>query len=155
MHKLLDRFGTVFAGLCAVHCALVPLFVATSSSFMLALLSWRDPHHAFAIWLLRMSTWEGWVIGTALGFAAVSIVFGIRIHRSTRPALLLLGALVSFVAALYSPMLRTPELHAGLAVVGGALLASAHMANLRAVRFGRDRMRAQDGDRRACGRTRA
>lgn len=127
---MLDRIGTVLAGLCAVHCALVPLVVATTSSFTLALLSWHDPHHDLAMWLLRISLWEAWVVLIAIAFATVSMGFGFRAHRNVHPMLLVLAAALSFGLALYAPAFRTPQLHAALAVVGGALLVGAHLMNL-------------------------
>ena len=131
---MLDRVGTVVAGLCAVHCALVPIAIATTSSFTLALLSWRDPHHGFAMWLLRISAWETWVVAAALVFASVSLGLHFPMHRDARPAVLLLVAAIAFACALYLPALRSPVLHGVLAVLGGFLLISAHLTNLRATR---------------------
>ncbi|HEU4662866.1 MAG TPA: MerC family mercury resistance protein, partial [Dokdonella sp.] len=85
---MLDRVGTVIAGLCAVHCALVPIAIASTSSFTLALLSWRDPHHALALWLLTISAWEAWVVAGALAFAGLSLGLQFPMHRDRRPAAL-------------------------------------------------------------------
>ena len=129
---MMDRLGTLFAGLCAVHCALVPVAIAATSSFTLALLSWRDPHHGFAMWLLRLSAWEGWVVGGTLTFAAVSFGTTFPSHRDPRPLALLVVAAAAFFAALCMPMFRAPTAHALLAVLGGGLLVAAHVINLRA-----------------------
>jgi hypothetical protein len=137
---MLDRIGTVLAGLCAVHCALLPLAVATTSSFTLALLSWHDPHHDLAMWLMRISRWEAWVVLGAITFATISIGIGFRVHRNTRPALMVLAASLSFGLALYAPVFRTPLLHAVLAVMGGVLLVTAHLVNLGALRSRRREM---------------
>lgn len=130
----MDRLGTLVSVLCAVHCALVPLVMATMSSFTLTLLSWRDPNHGWVMWLLRISAWEAWVVSGALVFAAISIGLHVRWHRSVRPVLFFVAAAVAFSMALYSPMVTSPITHAMFAVIGGYLLAGAHIANLRATR---------------------
>jgi hypothetical protein len=129
---MLDRLGTLFAGLCAVHCALVPVAIAATSSFTLALLSWQDPHHGLAMWLLRLSAWEGWVVGGALTFATISFGVAFPSHRDPRPLTLLFIAAAAFFGALCMPVFRAPAMHALLAVLGGGVLVTAHLANLRA-----------------------
>lgn len=142
---MLDRVGALFAGFCAVHCALVPLAMATMPSFTLALLSWRDPRHALALWLLRIGAWEAWIVAGTLGFAGVSIALGSRTHRDARPLVLLLAATTAFGCALYSPPSSTPATHAALSMLGGFLLIAAHVSNLRSAREARRRERANEG----------
>ena len=131
---MLDRLGALFATLCAIHCAALPIAFATSTSFTLALLSWKDPRHAWATALLRLSTWEAWAIGAALAFASVCIALGFCRHRRVVPACLLVAAAAAFVSALRMPVLNTPLEHSLLAMLGGLLLIAAHGVNARARR---------------------
>lgn len=130
---MLDRLGTLFATLCPLHCAAVPVVLATSSSFMLALLSWKDPRHDWAMALLRLSAWEAWAVVAALALAAACIAIGYRAHRRAAPAWLLCGAALSFAAALHVPLQSTPLVRSAFAVIGGTLLVISHSLNARAI----------------------
>jgi hypothetical protein len=129
----MDRAGTFIAATCAVHCALLPLALAAIPSMSLALLSWKDPRHNSAMWLLRLSAWEGTVVASALLFAGFSIGSGFLRHRRSMAVLALLLAAVSFGVAIKSPFAAVPWAHAGFAVLGGVALAGAHWLNLRAI----------------------
>lgn len=131
---MLDRFGALFATLCTIHCAALPVVLATSSSFTLALLSWKDPRHDWAMALLRLSAWEAWAVVAALAFAAACIAIGHRAHRRAAPAWLLAAAALAFAAALHVPLQSTPLAHSAFAVLGGALLVISHLVNARAIR---------------------
>ncbi|HEY0180133.1 MAG TPA: MerC domain-containing protein [Dokdonella sp.] len=144
---LLDRTGAFVAVLCAIHCAAVPLVLATMPSVTLALLSWKDPHHRAAMWLLRASRWEWLVVAFALGFAATSLALGFARHRRLHPALLLVLAALLFAVAIGSPLSIVPGWHAGFAVLGGAALAAAHVTNLRALRARPAPLVSASGDR--------
>jgi hypothetical protein len=129
----MDRAGTFVAATCAVHCAMLPLALAAIPSMSLALLSWKDPRHNSAMWLLRLSAWEGTVVASALLFAGLSIGSGFLRHRRSMAVLSLLLAAVSFGIAIKSPLAAVPWVHAGFAVLGGVALAGAHWINLRSI----------------------
>jgi hypothetical protein len=131
--QLMDRAGTFIAASCAVHCALLPVALAAIPSMSLALLSWKDPRHNSAMWLLRLSAWEGTVVASALIFAGISIGSGFLRHRRPVALLALLFAAVSFGIAIKSPLVALSWAHAAFAVLGGIALAGAHWINLRAI----------------------
>ena len=125
----LDRAGYAASGLCAVHCALVPLAFALLPSLTLALLSLRDPQHALAIGLLRFARFEAWTIATAVVFAIVASVVAWRRYRTRRG---LVCAAVGAMLLAASLATTPPWTHAAFAVAGGVALCLAHRANLRA-----------------------
>jgi len=129
----MDRAGTLIAATCAVHCALLPLALAAIPSMSLALLSWKDPRHNSAMWLLRLSAWEGTVVTSALLFAGLSIGSGFLRHRRPVGILALVLAALSFGIAIKSPLAALSWAHAAFAVLGGVALAGAHWMNLRAI----------------------
>lgn len=116
-----DRVGFVTAVLCAVHCALLPVLLAVLPTVALSAQGWVDVDQAMVVLatLLAMST----------------LFIGWRRHRAYRawhwllPALGLLwfGAFGPFHA--HEGMERW--LHLGMMVVGGLLLAMAHLTNIR------------------------
>lgn len=125
----LDRLGYAVSGLCAVHCALVPLAFALLPSLTLALLSLRDPQHALAMSLLQFGRFETWTIATAIVCATAASLVAWRRYGSRRGlACAAIGAML--LAA--SPVMRAPWTHAAFAVAGGIALCLAHRANLRA-----------------------
>jgi hypothetical protein len=129
--KFVDRAGTFIAAACALHCAILPIILGTIPSMSLALLSWKDPRHNSAMWLLRLSAWEGAVVASALVFASLSIGVGFARHRRPAAMLLLVLAAVLFGLAIQSSLAAWPWAHAGFAVLGGIALAGAHGLNLR------------------------
>jgi len=112
---------------------MLPLVLATIPSMSLALLSWKDPRHNSAMWLLRLSAWEGTVVASALLFAGLSIGSGFLRHRRSTAVFALLLAAISFGIAIKSSLAALPWAHAVFAVVGGIALAGAHWINLRAI----------------------
>lgn len=123
----LDRFGACLAMACALHCAALPVLLAALPSLTLALLSWQDPRHRWAMRLLQASRWEWAVVLAALAVAVVSLAIAWRRHRDARPVLLLATAASLFLSALASADLVA---HAAFAVLGGVALAAAHLLNL-------------------------
>ena len=115
--KQADRVGFAASFLCALHCALVPLLLALVPAFGLKLGGWIDFDQAFV------------VFATVLGVSTLSL--GWRRHRAFRAwALLVPGLLLVWLgtfSALHDHGLR----HAAVMVVGGLLLAGAHLLNLR------------------------
>lgn len=119
---------------CALHCAALPFLLVVLPSLTLALLSWQDPRHRWAMRLLQASRWEWVVVLVALAVAAASLAIAWRQHRDARPALLLATAALLFLSALTAADLVA---HAVLAVLGGIALAGAHLLNLGLVRLAR------------------
>ena len=119
--NLADRFGATASFLCAVHCAALP--------FVLALLP------ALGLSFLADHGFERGFIAFASVLASWSIGSSYRRHR--RPHALWL--LAPGLALLWAGAFIVDEhfglrVHAALVAMGGALLASAHLANLHVAR---------------------
>ena len=116
--SLLDRIGAFGSLLCAVHCALLPLLIASLPSLGVATWLGSGFEAAFVIF------------ATALG--ALSMVWGYRRHRAVRAlSLLVPGLLTLWAGVLYQPLHETLVLHAIAMTFGGTLVGLAHVANLR------------------------
>ena len=117
-HRLLDHLGATGSLLCALHCALLPLLIALLPS-------------------LGVSAWlgEGFeqvfvLFATLFGLAV--LVSSYRRHRAVRAlGLLIPGLLVLWVGILYPPLHDSVLPHAITMTLGGALVAFAHLINLR------------------------
>lgn len=125
----LDRLGYAVSGVCAVHCAVVPLAFALLPSLTLALLSLRDPAHGFAFALLRLARYEAWTIATAVVLATGTSLTAWRRHGTWRGLVFASAGALLLAAALAAPSSWS---HAVLAVAGGLALCLAHRANLHA-----------------------
>lgn len=112
-----DRVGFAASALCAVHCALLPLALALLPAFGLNLGGWIDFDQAFV------------VFATLLG--ATTLTLGYRRHRTFRAWALLLPGLLLVWAASFTALHDHSLAHAVVMVVGGTLLAAAHLVNLR------------------------
>jgi hypothetical protein len=133
MHNFLDTAGAFLALGCSLHCALLPVALVMIPAFTLALSSFRDPHHGLAIGMLSLLRWEPYLLlGSVLLASMTSLL---RRHRQVRelPWLPLLFGSVLFALALDARTWVSPWWHAGLMVLGGAVLSSVHITNLRSL----------------------
>ncbi len=112
-----DRFGVGASFLCAVHCALLPLLLALAPALGLKFGGWVDFDQAFV------------VFATLLG--ATTLTLGYRRHRAFHAWALLLPGLALVWAASFTELHNHTAMHLVLMVVGGVLLAIAHLLNLR------------------------
>ncbi len=115
--KQADRIGFAASFLCAVHCALVPVLLAVLPAFGLKLGGWVDIDQAFV------------VFATLLG--AATLTLGWRRHRGFRAWALLLPGLGLVWAGSFTSLHDHTLAHVGIMVLGGLLLAGAHLLNLR------------------------
>jgi hypothetical protein len=119
-HRLLDRLGATGSIVCAVHCALLPIAIATLPALGIA--SW-----------LGEGFEQGFVMfATLLGI--FSVLWGYRRHGAVRAlGLLLPGLAALWFGILYAPLHHALIPHALTMTLGGSLVGLAHMANLRLV----------------------
>jgi len=113
----IDTWGATASLLCAIHCALVPLILSfgmlTGVSFL------ADP------------LWDMVFIGIALALASISLYNGYRKHHGRLYPITL--ALFGFLSIALGHLILHDWLfgHA-LSVLGGLLVAAAHLSNYRA-----------------------
>lgn len=112
-----DRIGFAASFLCAVHCALLPLALGVLPALGLNVSGWIDFDQAFV------------VFATVLGLTTMTV--GYRRHRTFRAWALLLPGLALVWLGAFSLLHDHGLLHAVIMVVGGLLLAGAHLLNLR------------------------
>ena len=113
LRRRLDRVGIVLAGLCALHCLLTILIVSAlgvGGHFFLA----PEIHEVGLV--------------AAFIFAALSIGWGVFVHRKMGPAVFALIGLAAMGAGLMMPH-GNGELV--MTVAGVALVAIGHVLNLR------------------------
>ncbi len=115
--KSLDRIGATGSMLCAVHCAALPLVLALMPALGAGLAG-----AGFEI---------GFII-FASAMALSSLILGYRRHRAWRALLLLVPGLISlWSAVLIGPLHHNVIGHAVAMAIGGSLIATAHLLNLR------------------------
>jgi hypothetical protein len=112
-----DKVGFAASFLCAVHCALLPLVVAFLPAVGLNLGGWLDFDQAFV------------VFASLLG--GTTLAMGYRRHRAFHAWALLLPGLALVWAASFTSLHDHTAAHMALMVLGGSLLAAAHLLNLR------------------------
>ena len=117
-HPLLDRLGATGSLVCAVHCAMLPLLIVLLPSL------------GIATWL--GGNFERGFVSFATLLGLFTLVWGYRRHRVVRA----LGLLVPGLAALwlgvfYPPLHHALVPHAITMTIGGTLVGTAHLANLR------------------------
>lgn len=112
-----DRVGFGASFLCAVHCALFPILLALAPALGLTFNGWVDFDQAFV------------VFATLLGATTLSL--GYRRHRAFHAWALLLPGLGLVWAASFTQLHNHTATHLVLMVVGGVMLALAHLLNLR------------------------
>lgn len=112
-----DRVGLGSSFLCALHCALLPILLALAPALGLKFNGWVDFDQAFVIF------------ATLLG--ATTLTLGYRRHREFHAWALLAPGLALVWAASFTELHNHTATHLVLMVVGGVLLALAHLLNLR------------------------
>jgi MerC mercury resistance protein len=116
--RVADSVGSVGALLCAAHCALLPLMIATLPALGVRALASAELEWAFVIFaslLALTSLWQGF-----------------RKHRVYRAmAFLMPGLLAVWSGVLISPLHHSVVPHAVVMSVGGTLIAVAHIINFR------------------------
>ena len=114
----LDRLGATGSFLCALHCALLPLLLGVLPGIGLASLLSRG--------------FEEWFVLFATVLGSVSLGWGFRRHRLPHAFALLLPGLAALWAGVwYIPLHEATLPHAAIMTLGGALVAFAHVVNLR------------------------
>jgi hypothetical protein len=112
----LDMLGASASFLCAIHCALVPLIISFG---MLSGLSF-----------IVNPAWELFFIGSSLLIASISLINGYRKHHSNLKPLL--TALVGFTIIFVGHYAVAGTFGHWTAVLGGLLVAWAHILNFKA-----------------------
>ena len=117
-HPLLDRLGATGSLVCAVHCAVLPLLIALLPSLGIAAWLGEDFERGFV------------TFATLLGL--FTLVWGYRRHRVVRALGLLAPGLAALWLGVFYPPLHEALLpHAITMTIGGTLVGTAHLANLR------------------------
>jgi hypothetical protein len=117
---LLDRFGAAGSLICAIHCAVLPILIATLPALGLA--AWMGDGFE-----------QGFVLFASL-IGLFSVFWGYRRHGEVRAlGLLIPGLLLLWLGILYAPLHHALVPHALAMTAGGTLVGLAHMANLRLV----------------------
>ncbi|KRG68189.1 MerC domain-containing protein [Pseudoxanthomonas dokdonensis] len=116
--RLLDRLGATGSMICAVHCALTPLFLAAIPSLGLSFWLGDGFERGFVLFV------------TVLGL--FSLIWGYRRHRAFRAlSMLLVGLATLWLGVLYPPFHEAAVPHAIIMTIGGTLVGLAHVVNLR------------------------
>lgn len=115
--ELGDRVGLVGASVCAVHCALLPVLVAVLPALGISVGGFGDLDQAFVLF------------ASVLGISTVTL--GYRRHRVLKAAGVLAVGLALLWAGSFTALHDHGWGHALVMTVGGALLALAHLLNLR------------------------
>ena len=114
----LDRVGATGSLLCAVHCALTPLLLASL------------PALGVTVWFNGSLEWALVLFVTLLGL--FSLGWSYRRHRALHAlALLVPGLLALWAGLLYPPLHESVVPHAVVMTFGGTLVGLAHLVNLR------------------------
>lgn len=129
IHRYADRGAALFASLCAVHCAAVPLIFALMPSMRLALFRFGTPEHQFAQWLLSSQRFDAALVLCAVVVAALSISLGWIRHRRLRPVIWATFGALLMLAGSFGPLASSSLGHALLVVCGGLMLTRAHLLN--------------------------
>lgn len=113
-----DSFGSVSAIVCALHCALLPFFIALLP--------------ALGMGVLATSGFEYAYVAFATALALTSLWLGYRRHRVFRALAFLVPGLAAVWAGVLWPFLHDDAIrHAVAMTAGGTLIAVAHLVNLR------------------------
>jgi hypothetical protein len=112
-----DRVGVFASGLCAVHCASLPLLSASLPALGLSLGGFGDLDQAFVLF------------ASMLGISTVTL--GYRRHRVLKAAWLLVAGLLMLWVGSFTSLHDHGLGHALVMTLGGVLLALAHFYNLR------------------------
>lgn len=116
-HLVGDRVGVWASLACALHCALLPVVILLLPTLGLGLVGGLDVDQVFV------------VFATLLG--VVTLTLGYRRHRDASAWALLLAGLVLVWISTFTSLHTHSLWHTGMMVVGGLLIAAAHLANIR------------------------
>lgn len=137
-HSRLDLLGAGVSLACTLHCIALPLLLAFVPAAMMALRSFQHPAHGLMTVLLTLSRWEWAFALLASALAVLSTMTGWIQHRHRVPAALAaVGAVLLISAALYLPLKESIVGHSAATLIGGSLLAAAHLRNRHALRNAR------------------
>lgn len=112
-----DRFGATASFLCAVHCAALPLVIATLPAIGLGFLADHRLERGF--------------IAFASVLALTMLVVGFRRHRQFRAFWFLVPGILLLAGGIIVDFDQSATLHAVLVSAGGTLVALSHLTNLR------------------------
>jgi hypothetical protein len=115
--RFADRFGATASFLCAVHCALLPLVLASLPAIGLGFLA----NHRF----------ERGFIAFASALALTMLIVGFRRHRQFRAFWFLVPGILLLAAGIVLDFENNAIAHAVLVAMGGTLVALSHLTNLR------------------------
>lgn len=128
MRPRLDHLGIGLSLACAVQCLAVPVLFSLLPSLHLALHSFNAPMRGWAIALLRIQTYDRWLVAIALAVAVLSLASSWRRHRSMVPLTWMLAAAFAFAIGLL--LSRHAAGHLPALISGSILLIIAHVWNL-------------------------
>jgi len=114
---LADRFGATASSLCAVHCAVLPLVIASLP--------------AIGLGALANHTYERAFIAFASVLAVTTFIVGFRRHRRFRAFWFLAPGILLLAGGIIVDFEDNAMLHAALVAMGGTLVAVSHLTNLR------------------------
>lgn len=118
---VVDSAGTFGAGLCAIHCALLPALLVLFPAVDGYVLGAPEVEYAY--------------VALAAVLALFSLCWGYRRHHNCWPIAILTPGLLAVSAGLLVTTLHDDVvLHAIVMTIGGGLIATAHLMNLRLVR---------------------
>jgi len=117
VHRFADRFGMTASFLCAVHCAALPLVIASLPAIGLGFLA----NHRY----------ERGFIAFASMLALTTLLVGFRRHRQFRPFGFLVPGILLLAAGIVVDFEEHATTHAILVAMGGTLVAVSHLTNLR------------------------
>ena len=118
---VVDSAGTFGAGLCAMHCALLPALLVLFPAAEGYVLGAPEVEYAY--------------VALAAVLALFSLYRGYRRHHNCWPiAILTPGLLAVSAGLLVTTLHHDVVLHAIVMTIGGGLVATAHLMNLRLVR---------------------
>jgi hypothetical protein len=115
--RFADRFGATASFLCAVHCALLPIVIASLPAIGLSFLA----NHRF----------ERGFIAFASALALTMLIVGFRRHRQFRAFWFLVPGILLLAAGVIVDFEDNAAAHAVLVAMGGTLVAVSHLTNLR------------------------
>ncbi len=118
--RLADGLGAMASFLCAIHCALLPFALVLLPSVGLTALADQEIERIFIV--------------CASGLSLMTLLLGFQQHRRRRAfAFLLPGLALLWVGALFESGIGL-SWHAIFVSIGGTLLTTAHLSNLRLAR---------------------
>ena len=115
--RFADRFGATASFLCAVHCAALPLVIAVLPAIGLGFLA----NHRF----------ERGFVAFASVLAVTTLIVGFRRHQQFRAFWFLVPGILLLAAGMIVDFEANATVHAVLVAIGGTLVASSHVTNLR------------------------